>query len=84
MVWYLCCRNLETVLNYPAGLNFFLSNFVLEILHTIGSHFFPAGIYLLKVNNRNIRARCGICSKLTIKIIVNFEHISHVVLGFYY
>ena len=27
----------------------------------------PAGIYLLKVNNRNIRARCEICSKLTIK-----------------
>ena len=40
--------------------------------------FIPAGIYLLKVNNR-------ICSKLTIKtperrsgvFIVNFEHISH-------
>ena len=28
---------------------------------------FPAGIYLLKVNNRNIRTRCEICSKLTIK-----------------
>ena len=27
----------------------------------------PAGIYLLKVNNRNTRARCEICSKLTIK-----------------
>ena len=27
----------------------------------------PAGIYLLKVNNRNIRTSCGICSKLTIK-----------------
>ena len=25
------------------------------------------GIYQLKVNNRNIRARCEICSKLTIK-----------------
>ena len=43
---------------------------------------FPAGIYLLKVNNRNTRARCQICSKLTIKpiprsvvFIVNFEHI---------
>ena len=24
----------------------------------------PAGIYLLKVNNRNTRARCEICSKL--------------------
>ena len=28
----------------------------------------PAGIYLLKVNNRNTRARCEACSKLTIKI----------------
>ena len=26
-----------------------------------------AGIYLLKVNNRNTRTRCVICSKLTIK-----------------
>ena len=26
-----------------------------------------AGIYPLKVNNRNTRARCEICSKLTIK-----------------
>ena len=30
--------------------------------------FFPTGIYLLKVNNRNTRTRCEICSKLTIKI----------------
>ena len=34
---------------------------------------------MLKVNNRNIRTRCEICSKLTIKIpgifIVNFEHV---------
>ena len=49
----------------------------------------PGGIYQLKVNNRNTRARCEICSKLTIKtlerrhwrrsgiFIVNFEHISH-------
>ena len=29
--------------------------------------FRPAGIYLLKVNNRNTRTRCEICSKLTIK-----------------
>ena len=27
----------------------------------------PAGIYLLKVNKRNTRTRCEICSKLTIK-----------------
>ena len=53
----------------------------------------PAGIYQPKNNNRNTRARCGICSKLTINIserchwrrsgvvfFVNFEHISHPVL----
>ena len=28
---------------------------------------YPAGIYLLKVNNRNTRTRCEICSKLIIK-----------------
>ena len=54
----------------------------------------PANIYLLKVNNRNTRKRCEICSMLTIKIperrhwrrsgifIVNFEHISLLVLVF--
>ena len=53
-----------------------------------------AGIYLPKVNNRNTRTRCEICSKLTIKIserrqwrrsgvfIVNFEYISHLALVF--
>ena len=52
----------------------------------------PAGICLLKVNNKNTKTRYEICSKLTIKIreqhqwhhsgifIVNFEHISHLVL----
>ena len=30
--------------------------------------FIPAGIYLLKINNRNTRKRSEICSKLTIKI----------------
>ena len=55
---------------------------------------FPAGIYVLNVNNRNTRTRCEKCSKLTIKtperspwrqsdvFIVNFEHISHLVLFF--
>ena len=53
-----------------------------------------AGNCMFKVNNRNIRARCEICSKLTIETaerrhwrhsgvsIVNFEHISHLVLVF--
>ena len=55
---------------------------------------YPLGIYLLKVINRSTRARCGICSKLTIKrperhhwrrsgvFIINFEHISLLVLVF--
>ena len=50
--------------------------------------------YMFKVNNRNTRTRCEICLKLTIKtperrqwrrsgvFIVNFEHISHLVLVF--
>ena len=51
---------------------------------------YPVGIYLLKVNNRDTRTRCKVCSKLTIKrhwrrsgvFIVNFEYISHFVLVF--
>ena len=51
---------------------------------------YPAKIYLFKVNNRNSRKMCKICSKLTIKtperrsgvFIVNFEHISHFFLLF--
>ena len=54
----------------------------------------PAGNYMFKVNIRNTRTSCEMCSKLTIKIserrqwqrsgifIVNFEHISHLVLVF--
>ena len=53
-----------------------------------------AEVYLLKVNKRNTRTRCEVCSKLTIKtperrywhcsgvLIVNFEHILHFVLIF--
>ena len=42
----------------------------------------PAGIYLLKVNNRNTRTKCEICSKLTINTpcssvsIANFEQVN--------
>ena len=58
------------------------------------TNFIPAGIYLLKFNSTNTRTRCGICSKLTIKITerrqcrqsgvftFNFEHISKFVLVF--
>ena len=49
---------------------------------------------MFNVNNRNTKTRCEICSKLTIKLpdrrqwrcsgifIVNFEHISHLVIVF--
>ena len=53
---------------------------------------YPAGNYTFKVNNKNTRTRCEICSKLTIKrperwrhsgvFIVNFEHVSHLALLF--
>ena len=67
--------------NYVSALNY-LCNYV------------STGIYLFKVNNRNTRARWEMCSTLTIKtlklrqwcrsgfLIVNFEHISHLVLVF--
>ena len=51
----------------------------------------PVGIYMFKVNDRDIRKWCEICLKLTIKtperrrsgvFIVNFEHISHLALVF--
>ena len=57
----------------------------------------PVGIYLFKVNKRNTRTMCEICSNLTIKtqerrhwrhwsrsgvFIVNFEQTSHIVLVF--
>ena len=60
----------------------------------INTGHYPAGNYMFRVNSRNIRTRCKICSKLTIKIperchwhrsgifIVNFEHISHLVIVF--
>ena len=54
----------------------------------------PASNYMFKVNNRNTRTRCEICSELTVKtperrfwrrsgvFIVNFEHNSLLVLVF--
>ena len=57
------------------------------------SHPLPTGNYMVKVYNGNTRARCEICSRLTIKtpeqcrhrcgvFIVNLEHISHLFLVF--
>ena len=52
----------------------------------------PAGINMVRVNNKNTNTMCEICSKLTLKkperrqwrrsgvFIVNFEHILHLVI----
>ena len=57
----------------------------------ITNSFYSVSNYMFKVNDRNTRTRCEICSKLTIKtperrhwclsgfFIFNFEHISHLV-----
>ena len=54
----------------------------------------PVGNYMFKINSRNTRTRSEICTKFTITtperrhwrlssvFIVNFEHISHLVLVF--
>ena len=58
-----------------------------------GPKLIPTGNYTFKVNNRKTRTRCEICPKVAIKtperrrhrsavFIVNFEHISHLVLVF--
>ena len=55
---------------------------------------YPAGNYMFKINNRNTKTRCEICSNLTLKtpeqrqlgrsgfFFVNFEHLLNLVLVF--
>ena len=43
-----------------------IASFFIKIMFFKCKQCIPAGIYLLKVNNRNTRTRCEICSKLTI------------------
>ena len=46
-----------------------IQNFSFDLVFKyVNASITPAGIYLLKVNNRNTRTRCEICSKLTVKI----------------
>ena len=40
---------------------------ITNVLSLLTRYFYPAGNYMFKVNNRNTRTRCEICSKLTIK-----------------
>ena len=71
--------------------NTFLYRTPLVTPSDVNWHNNPAGNYMFKVNNRKTRTICEICSELTIKIpdwrrsgifIVNFKHISHLVLVF--
>ena len=47
----------------------FVILFVLNIVLTRKPCNYPAGIYLVKVNNINARTMCEICSKLAIKTL---------------
>ena len=77
--------------------NFFIHKFkdsekVLTINLFLVKTIYPANIYLFKINNKNTRKTCEICSKLTTKtaewrhwrrsgvFVINSEHISHLVL----
>ena len=85
---FLHMQALQKVLNVPEFGWIWLHN------DWINCSDYAAAIHLLKVNNRNTRTRCETCSKLTIKkpeqsqwcrsgvFIVNFEHISHLVVVF--
>ena len=90
----LCHCFRESPAPFPDWRTFWMARFrILSTSITVsGWNPFPAGNHMLKFNNKNTRTRCEICSKLTIKkskrhqwrrsgvFIVNFEHISHLVL----
>ena len=93
LVFLLLTLNMQ----FPAGVFVNLAQFEKRrfdkiLLISLTQNKYPAGIYLLKVNNRKTRARFETCSKLTIKtperrhwchfgvFTVNFEHIWHLVL----
>ena len=89
--WALVNRNLKNLLWSFRQLRL---KIIIHFWHTWPPCDFPAGNCMFKVNNTNTRTRCEIYSKLTIKIperrqwrrsgifIVNFEHISHLLLVF--
>ena len=74
-ITYLGCIVDETISRKPRSYK--TTNKIISRLNFLlkKKHFFdaPAGIYLLKVNNRNTRTRCEICSKLTIKTLLTLN-----------
>ena len=91
-IWNLLLENINKILSLQD--RYVNSNISWKSGQMVHVNAFPCGIYLLKVNNRNTRTRCEISSKLTIKtpeqrqwrrsgvFIVNFTHISHLILMF--
>ena len=92
-----CVKSKQKRLPLERYANFFTST--LSKVHWlqlawVSSCHFSAGNYMFKVNNKDTRTACEICSKLTIKtperhhwrssdvFIVNFERISHLLLVF--
>ena len=81
-IWYLwnkCNTLLQWLCYYLEHLLFYFLDRITRFVNTCSKlkikWCFPENICLLKVNNGNIRKRCAICSKLTIKtvFIVNFK-----------
>ena len=52
---------------FVQGVVTFLKKYFKKNWKSIGIIYSPPGNYMLKVNNRNTRTRCEICSKLTLK-----------------
>ena len=81
-----CCRKSKTIVDQP----YFPTASKCMIIFDNRTRCYPTGTYMFKVNNRNARTKCKICSKLTIdtrttplaSYIFNFEYISHLVLEF--
>ena len=81
-------------LSYIACAVYFGVHTKIRYQNFLSAYYFSAKICLLKVNNRNTRKSCEICSKLTMKtpecrhwsrsgvFIVNSEHISYFFLVF--
>ena len=103
LVWQMTLNSNLTILRINNSLEEFIRKRIFAVsdcLHNqrliipLNFNYNPVGNYMFKVNNRNTRTRCEICSKLTTKtpeprywrrsgvFIVNFEHISHLVLVF--
>ena len=49
-----------------------VKEFISDMIKILRKRKNPVGIYLLKVNNRNTRTRCYICSNLTLRVPLTY------------